>query len=643
MFYLTTSGSKPAEGSLREVLSLAPGKTVWANLQDAAFDLDLGAGKRLWIFGDVFYRISGDGSISRVTRDEGAQIARLFKDAKPQASAAALEGQYIGLLADSKNKTVTLFSDRFARIDSFYAFEGGRLHLATELDLVFRHVKAQYDQLMLANLFSTYGWYCPKGHTIYSNVKQLRVGEALTLSAGGLAGDIQEFKPQDMEEYGDDRLETYYELLREAIMARAGSAGKVWISSSSGWDSSVILGMLANELGPDKIGMIAGSMKYSAGTDVINQFEIDKINSIASFYGLKPNIVTLDFEGPQAAAYWQSVLPHYKSRHCYAYASNNFALLADGLVAAAGKGRVIFNGEASDSFHNFGFSQFGTFFHTKKSFTEYADKMNCYLFGPSFFRKCLDGSYPRDKVWQIFQKMGSGAPIDIGDGSRAGMVERFLFPFFYGSPRLPFARTEINAALRPQTSTSLLAFPYRTYMPDVLDGMTESNLYSWYVYLYMSFHAQGSTAGIHKHSMDRCGHHWRSPYIDCRLMDLLARAPERWGRGLELNNTKFPLKWVARNKIRFPYQLLDEGPHSYLYDVIEGFSLFAEITYRSGVTGMFKSTLSGKPYRKILSDECFDLAYLDELTDDFLDGKEVKGGDFSNLVSLITLCATGWY
>jgi hypothetical protein len=139
------------------------------------------------------------------------------------------------------------------------------------------------------------------------------------------------------------------------------------------------------------------------------------------------------------------------------------------------------------------------------------------------------------------------------------------------------------------------------------------------------------------------GHVAVSPFNDYRIIDFLSRAPENWGRGLELNNTKYPLKWVAKNKIRFPYELLDEGPHSYLYDVIEGFSIMAEITYRSAVVDFFKDSLATRAYRNILCEEYFDLKYLDGLVDDYLNGREAKGRDFNNLVSLNTLAVTGWY
>ena len=123
----------------------------------------------------------------------------------------------------------------------------------------------------------------------------------------------------------------------------------------------------------------------------------------------------------------------------------------------------------------------------------------------------------------------------------------------------------------------------------------------------------------------------------------MSQAPESWGRGLDLNNTKYPLKWVAQNKINFPYELLDKGPHSYLYDVIEGFSLFAEITYRSGVTSFFKEVLATGAYKQVMTDEYFDMTYIDSIVQDFLSGKEAKGYDFNNIVALLSLAITGWY
>lgn len=626
-----------------KLFSLRNGKAVQADLRDASFDLELQNGKRLILYGDIFYHVKNDGNIKLIDSDSERYLKKIFSENKLKDITPCLEGQYIGLYVDASKKLLQIFSDRYARLDTFYALNGSDFYFGTDLDFVFKKIKPEYDQKMLAHLFTVYGWYTPNGLTIYKNVKQLKIGEILTISDSGMQSDTIKFKPLEIEDYTDKDLETYYKILRDSVVSRANRNGKTWVSSSSGWDSSLILGLLVNEFGSHNIGMITGSMEYSEGTDVINKFEINKIKKIGEFYDIKPNIVDLDFKSKKAPAYWQKVLPYYKSKHMYTYVTYNFAKLSAGLKDAGGDGQIVCNGETSDSFHNFGFSQFATFFHTKKSFTEYADKMNCYLYGPSFLNKVLNGSYEKDKVFQIFKRMSGTTEFTTGFKNKDEILESYLFPFFYGSPRIPFAATFKNPVLNAEGQKSLYRFPYREYMPEVLKGISADNIYSWFIYMYHGFHSQGSTVNIQKHAMESNNHRWRSPYNDYRLIEFLSKAPEKWGRGLEMNNTKYPLKWVAKNRIKFPYELLNEGPHSYLYDVIEGFSLFAEITYRSGVTAFFKETLKGRPYKNILIDEYFDMKYLDRLCAEYLEGREAKGQDFNNLVSLITLCVTGWY
>ena len=628
---------------LQKVITFRTGKSLYADVKEATFDLDLQKDRHIYLYGDIFYYVKTDGKIILIDSESEQFLKKSFSESNLEEIIANLEGQYIGLLIDKSQQSAQLFSDRYARADSFYIQNNSDFYFATDLDFSFENMKPEYDQKMLAHIFSVFGWFTPKGLTMYKNVKQLQVGEIITLTESGMQSDVLKFEPMEIENYGNKELEVYYDLLRESIIARANGQGKIWVSSSSGWDSSIILGLLVNELGPRNVGMVTGSMEYSDKTDAINKFEIDKIKKIGDYYGIKPIIVDFDFKSKTAPDYWEKLAPYYKSKHVYTISAYNFVKLSDVLRNSSEKGQIIFNGETSDSFHNFGFSQFATFFHTKKSFTEYADKMNCYLYGPSFFKKVIDGNYERDKVFQIFKTMAGNVEFTSVFNDKESIIESYLFPFLYGSPRIPFAKTYRNPLLTDRGQNAIYNFPFREYMPEILSSLSEKNIYAWLIYLYHSFHSQGSTVSIQKHAMEYNKHRWRMPFNDCRLIEFLSKAPEEWGRGLDFNNTKYPLKWVAKNKIKFPYELLDEGPHSYLYDVIEGFSLLAEVTYRSGVTDYFKDTIRTRPYKTILSDEYFDTFYLDQLVTNYLDGNEVSGTGLNNLVSLITLCITGWY
>ncbi len=627
---------------LKQIFQFKNKRTVYANIDAAAFRLKPDVSRDVYIYGEIFYHIKDKEHIKLLDSNCGRYLNNIFAHSSLEGVISSLEGQYLGVIVDRKKNQLSFFSDRYARLDYFYATKGSEFFLASNLDYIFENISAEYDQKMLAHLFSVYGWYAPKGETIYSNVKRLRVGEILTVSEKGFDSKVIKFVPQEIENYQEHELMRYEKLLRESVAARANRTGRTWVSSSSGWDSSILLALLVDQFGAKNVSMLTGSMKYSDCTKTINSFEMNKIKKIGDYFGIKPEIVNLDLKNLKAPDYWKKVLPYYRSKHMYTYVSFNFARLSDKLTQSGGEGQVIFNGETSDSFHNFGFSQFTTFFHSKKSFTEYTDKMNCYLYGPSFLKKVLDGSCEKDKVFQIFKKMYPAVDFSEKMCDQKDRIEGFLFPFFYGGPRLPFAKTYLNPALMDSRQKEIYHFPFREYMPEAL-SLSEKNLYSWLIYLYHSFHSQGSTVSIQKYSMEYNGHHWRAPFNDYRLIEFLSKAPESWGRGLELNNTKYPLKWVAKNRIKFPYKLLDMGPHSYLYDVIEGFSLFEEITYRSGVTNFFKDMLSKRTYRAILSDDYFNMRYLDGLVDAYINNKETKGADFNNLVSLITLVITGWY
>lgn len=638
--FIKTS-SRPSSTTVSLIADL--GQTqAYLDVTDATV-IKIDATQTVYLFGDVFYWL-GEGKPKGVSTEHSALLKTIFQKNSLKDIVQRLEGEYIGFYVNTKTPQVSVFADRYNRLDLFYATEGNTLVASNHLNIIFQHVRPQYDQAMLAHMVSVFGWYAPKGFTLYRNVQRLKVGELLALTAKGMKSEQIPFKPAQTEDYGTPDLEKYYAALSHSIASRVGdSRDKIWVSSSSGWDSSIILALLVKMYGAKRIGMMTGSMQYSKTTGLINRFEINKIKKIGEFYGIKPQTVPLDFKNKSAVNYWKSIAPKLKDTHMYSISGFNFCRISDGIAAADRPGRLVFNGETSDSFHNFGFSQFVTFFHTVKSFTEFGDKMNCYLYGPTFLNKVLDGSYPKDKVFQIFRAMMPGVQFEDNFSSRNDMLQKYLFPLFYGGPRVPFAKSNVNPALKSNASGLVATYLCKQYMPDVVKTLSPKNLYAWIIYMYHSMHSQGSTVAIHRNAMSFNGHHCRSPFNDYQMIDLLSKAPESWGRGLDFNHTKYPLKWVAQNKVRFPYQLLEEGAHSYLYDVIEGFSLAAETLYRSAFTPYYKEVLSARAYRSLFDPSYFDIKYLDQLVDKFIDGKEVKGQDFNNTLTLLTLSSIGWY
>jgi hypothetical protein len=127
------------------------------------------------------------------------------------------------------------------------------------------------------------------------------------------------------------------------------------------------------------------------------------------------------------------------------------------------------------------------------------------------------------------------------------------------------------------------------------------------------------------------------------MQNFLSKMPEEWGRGLDLNSTKYPLKMMLKNKVDYPYDY-QKGNHSYTYDVDHSFNHMQEIFCYSALTDSFQNSLKGKPYHKILSDEYFHLNYIDTLVDKYiLSPQDISVTHLNEIVPIIMLCHIGWY
>jgi asparagine synthetase B (glutamine-hydrolysing) len=630
----------------RAVLTFHSGRRLIANGDKSDCQVALSTGVA-YFFGDLYY-IRDAGHCRPVSAASPGALADWIRGKQPQEIQAGLEGQYLCLLVDRRDHCAHVFADRFARRPCFVLEEGEEVVISNELDPLFLRQAPQYDQLMLAHLLSTYGWFTPQGKTIYSNVRELRIGEILTITSDAVSSTQVPFTPRNIEDYEEHRLDEYYSLLRQAILCRSNPAGTTWVSASGGWDTSMILSVLASEFEARNIAMITARIRsFGEAGQVFNLYEIEKVQRLARHFGLRSEIIDLRFDESEEE-YWLAASRYCRGRHNYAFCSTYFQPVSDWLLREAGPGRVVLNGETSDSFHNFGFSQYKTLFHTSSAFCEYADKMNCYLFGPTFFRKVLEGKHDCDRVFSL---LVGAAQCNIRNAwsSSAERTQRYLYPFFYGSahnlPRLPFVEGSRNPLLTEKCAAELASFPFGVYAPWVAEVMSPENIYSVLTHLYHHFHCQGATVAAHKHSMERHGHRLRLPFYDSCLVDFLASAPESWGRGLEINLAKYPLKETARRRpeLNFPYAQLAQGPHDYLSDTVPGYSLYDDVVHRSGLRSLFLRQLRESPFEELLSDDYFDLKYLRRLISQYEERDSCTRAELANLVALIALSMVGWH
>lgn len=555
--------------------------------------------------------------------------------------AQQLEGRFL-LFIVGNDGICRVCSDCFAKIEVFIQKVESGVVLASDLSLLPEDpAREGYDQAALVHTLTYYGYCPPKHHTIYKGVRRLGIGEAAVLDNGQLSVESTPFAPAKMAEYGEREHEEYVDIFLDHLKAAGSSEGNV-VYLSSGWDSTSILAGLIHLFGARKVRAVIGRMRYSERSGICNQFEIDRARKIADYYGIR--LDTVDFEyledGPDFFAH---TAPAMRDHQLYSLTCLSHGRLAEKVCATSvNENEVIFAGEISDGVHNLGFSQYATIFHPVHDFREYSDKMASYLFGPTFLSLLQQGEHEKDPIYGMFRARASGVKFDAVDSDSEKRTLQLFTSFFLRNGRMPMWSLENSRLLTAKGRDAYTQEMQDSYLKEAAENATGDTLYAWYLHLYNSFHWQGSTVRTLSVLADEYHLQTDLPFWDARLHEFLSSMPEDWGRGLDLNPTKFPLKWMLKNRLDYPYDL-QKGPHSYTYDVDHSFNHAEEVFCHSKMTPILQKALSDKPYHQILSPEVFDLEFIDTLVEDYVGGKAMPASALSELVPLALLSLIGWY
>lgn len=636
---------KKAEDKLSSKEVILKTKNILLATTKPYYKISLSQGNYIFIWGDIYAVKRSNGtydSVDMVTEKKHV-LKELFESLGVVEASKVIEGNYIGVFIGRDNNA-TVFGDSFNRTEVFYILEGNEGVVSTDLEATLKGVKKiKYSQEALANLLTAYGYYAPKKHTIYEDVRRLGVGESLMFKEGKIKVEQVPFVSQSTRPFGNREHHEYANILEDAVKNR-GSDSCNWVFLSSGWDSTSLLAILVKKYGTSKVHAVIGEMIYSDRAGTINQFELERAKKVADYYGVQLDVVPLNLCGEDSVEYWKNLRDLLKKQHIYAIASYNYSRLSDYVSKYAGPQDAIFAGEISDGAHNFGFSQFATILeHPDLGFREYSDKMNSYLFGPSFFKRVLDNNYQDDAVYKLLRgRVGSDAFDDEQSLDEEARRLKYFISFFFRNVRIPFYGL-YNTKMLTQDGAKQYENKFsKIYLGKIAAEATPETLYSCLLYLYNSFHWQGSTVRMLSVQLEENGQRLKLPFGDGRMQDFLSEMPENWGRGLELKPTKYPLKWMLENCIDYPLHL-QTGPHSYLYDVNPQFSHSSEILFGSYLSNYLKELLKNYPYEAILQEDFFDLQYMRKLVDDYRNGVELTGVKRNDLMSLATLCLTGWY
>lgn len=606
--------------------------------------ITLGEERVLFIWGCVHAVHQPDGTMFKldISKGENSILKEMASKLKLEDIINKFEGHFVGVLMNSESD-IAVFADIYNRKDIFYVLKGNCLVASTDLRAVVdAYPPTDYNQAALASIFNVPTIYAPKKHTVYEGIYRLGVGERIEYKRGKVELKSIPFVPIPLKDYGDHELNEYSELMHSAIDIRS-SAECNWVYLSSGWDSSSILALLTKLHGPSKVRALIMSLTYCTSSGVTNQFEIDRAKKIADYFSVPIDILDVDYRAQEYLDFWQKVREPLRANHLYFPYSYSYLRLAEYVSQNGHPSHAVFNGEVSDSVHNLGFSQYATILdHPDLNFREYSDKMASYLYGPSFFRSILDGNYINDFVYNSLCTRSGASFYNAHNLNNNDKKAKYIESFFLSAKRIPFISLSNSKLLTKQGFEEYQSVMYDTYFKDFVEDVTPDTLYSWILHLYNSFHWQGSTIKGMTYALEYYNINASMPFWDSRILSFLSAMPESWGRGLDLNPTKYPLKWMLKNKVNYPLHL-QVGPHSYLYDVDPSWCTHDDLLYGSAGKPYFKEIIGKYQYEEILRGSHFNLDYLKKLTDDYCNDIKVTGQERTNLHTLVSLSIVGWY
>ena len=554
--------------------------------------------------------------------------------------AQCLAGRFV--LFFVANGSLSVCSDEFGKLDIYYQKNEKNISLESSLDLLPESpAKDGFDQNALAHMLTCYGYCPPKAHTLYKAVKRLNISESAQIQARKITFTKKIFFAQKTQEYCENDHNNYTDIFLEHLKKTTSKDGAL-VYLSSGWDSTSILAGLIHLFGKEKVSGLIGRMKYSDRSGYCNQIEIEKAQKFAAYFDIRLDLVEFDLTKIDKS-YFKSLTVKMRNHQLYSLTGFTHDKLARGASNLQQSNKTIFAGEISDGAHNLGFSQYASIFHPSYGFREYSDKMASYLFGPTFLSLLLNGEYNKDPIYRLFKEMLPGASFDEIAETHEEIKLQLLTSFFLRNVRLPLWSLDNETLLTPKGRECYSREMQEKYLLEIVKDVNINSIYSVYLHLYNHFHWQGGTVRSLQVMADHYSLNTDLLFWNSGLQDFLSKMPEDWGRGLDLNPTKFPLKKMLKDKIDYPYSY-QEGPHSYTYDVDHSFNHAQEVFCYSDLVEDFQISLEKKPYHQILSDEYFNLGYIDNLVDHYMKSpKEISISSLNKLAPIIMLCYVGWY
>jgi hypothetical protein len=224
----------------------------------------------------------------------------------------------------------------------------------------------------------------------------------------------------------------------------------------------------------------------------------------------------------------------------------------------------------------------------------------------------------KDTVYKIFRYFNQGQKFVDGENlDIKGKVYYYLLSLIFSDARIPFEKVDCKKFVKGPAFHSFENWLKKEYFQEAVENINEDNLYYYFSYLYTSFHLQSPQIRIFRTDLDNV----RFPYIDSNLFRFLYKMPQSYGRGLEFNSTKLPLKKLAKKILsNNVFKILESGPHSYLSEV-EDLNFWDEIFLKGPLYKHIRGKLDFGKCRNIFDDNAFYVIEIDNFIKKFKQGK----------------------
>jgi asparagine synthetase B (glutamine-hydrolysing) len=597
-------------------------------------------GIKIFLEGCFYYSISGLKNI-RINSDNKLRIIEtLVKNHGIDRLSKHLEGSFVCVWAELSGAKAGFFSDELNRVPVFYSHQNEEILISTDLkELVSKSSGLDQHSLYSYLLLG----YSAERDTFYKGINKLASDESFVFTTKGIERHVERSAVK-IEKYSQTDLYRYDDIFSNAVESRA-SANNV-VMNSGGWDSTSILYKLTESQPKGAVSAAVFDVVLPDGQS-FNSYEVDKATRIGKYYGIRTERAEINYSDKSLIDYWISHQELLRNSHTYFWLHH--LKIADMIGASAKKETRVFNGEASDSIHNFGFSQFVSVNYDNMQLREMADKGKSYLYGPSFFEALDKNQNIDDKVYSFFKNYyGKDNFLNVDCLDSQERRKSYFEAFMLSYPRVPFAKWQSGIATS-SLQNSFANLMYTQYFSDMVQQCQPETLYYWLLQLYRRFHFNSYQIGVTQTALQPHQLHCAMPFLDSQLLQYMYRMPEDWGRGLELRTTKYPLRFLAEHKWNIPLDILmEKGPHSYIAEGDRRWSysggswnIYCEIMYKSVLSDYFKSIFQAIKLEEIFDATLFDVEKIGSIIDAYLAGLE-RPSDVTMLFRLAVLFSIGF-